>query len=56
MKRDRIRDIYVGDNNYGFLLLTAFGTSKGLKDVRFDVTPSIQGVLSRRSMELFRVI
>ena len=32
MKRDRIRDIGIGDK-YGFLLLTLVGTSKSLEDV-----------------------
>ena len=32
MKKDRIKDIYVGDE-YGFLLLTPVGTSKGFENI-----------------------
>ena len=56
---------YIG-NKYDFHLLTPVGTSRGFEDVdlgngelhlkgRSKVTPSTNGVLSRDSMELFRV-
>ena len=35
MKRDRIRDIYIG-KKHGFLLLTPVVTSKGLEDVNME--------------------